>query len=73
MPVRGVSREAAIADNGRVLTGALDEDSVPYDAAATGAARATRPALAEACCDRGPAYARLSGGVWYCDVDTVDS
>ncbi len=73
MPVRGVSREAAIADNGGVLTGALDEDLVPYDAAATGAARATRPVLAEACCDRGPVSAGLSGGVWYCDVDTVDS
>ena len=46
MTVRGVSREAAIADYGVVLTGEPDEDLVSYDAAATDAARATRPALA---------------------------
>jgi hypothetical protein len=36
-----------IADYGVVLTGEPDEDLVSYDAAATDAARATRPALAE--------------------------
>jgi len=35
MTVRGVSREAAIADYGVVLTGEPDEDLVSYDAAAT--------------------------------------
>jgi 2-methylisocitrate lyase-like PEP mutase family enzyme len=65
MTVRGVSREAAIADYGVVLTGEPDEDLVSYDAAATDAARATRPALAEVFFDRGPGYSRLSGGVSY--------
>ena len=73
MTVRGVSREAAIADYGVVLTGEPDEDLVSYDAAATDAARATRPALAEVFFDRGPGYARLSGGVSYADVDAVGS
>src|ERR1035437_8467838 len=58
MTVLGVSREAAIADYGVVLTGEPDEDLVSYDAAATDAARATRPALAEVFFDRGPGYAR---------------
>jgi N-methylhydantoinase B len=73
MTVCGVSREAAIADYGVVLTGDPDEDLVSYDAAATDAARATRPALAEVFFDRGPGYARLSGGVSYADVDAVGS
>jgi hypothetical protein len=73
MTVRGVSREAAIADYGVVLTGEPHEDLVSYDAAATDAARATRPALAEVFFDRGPGYARLSGGVSYADVDAVGS
>src|ERR1019366_4730154 len=73
MTVRGVSREAAIADYGVVLTGEPDEDLVSYDAAATDAARATRPALAEVFFDRGPGYARLCGGVSYADVDAVGS
>ena len=73
MTVRGVSREAAIADYGLVLTGVLDEDLVSRDAAATDAARATRPALAEVFFDRGPGYARLCGGVPYADVDAVGS
>ena len=67
------SREAAIADYGVVLTGEPDEDLVSYDAAATDAARATRPALAEVLFDRGPGRARLCGGVWYADVDVVGS
>jgi N-methylhydantoinase B len=73
MSVRGVSREAAIADYGVVLTGRLDDDLVSYDAAATDAARATRPALAEGLFDRGPGRARLCGGVWHADVDVVGS
>jgi hypothetical protein len=73
MTVRGVSREAAIADYGVVLTGEPDEDLVSFDAAATDAARATRPALAEVCLDRGPGYARRCGGVSPADVDAVGS
>jgi hypothetical protein len=56
-----------------VLTGEADEDLVSYDAAATDAARATRPALAEVFFDRGSEYPRLCGGVWYADVDAVGS
>lgn len=73
MTMRGVSREAAIADYGVVLTGEPDEDLVSYYAAATDAARATRPALAEVFFDRGPGYARLCSGVSYGEVDAVDS
>ena len=73
MTVRGVSREAAIADYGVVLTGEPDEDLVSYDAAAADAARATRPALAEVFSDWGPGHARLCGGVSYADVDVVGS
>ena len=73
MTVRGVSREAAIADYGVMLTGEPDDDLVSYDAAATDAARATRPDLAEVVFDRGPGYARLSGGVSQADVEAVSS
>jgi hypothetical protein len=73
MSVRGVSREAAIADYGVVLTGRLDDDLVSYDVAATDAARATRSALAEVLFARGPGQARLCGGVSYADVDVVGS
>jgi hypothetical protein len=72
MTVRGVSREAAIAEYWVVLTGEPDEDLVSY-AAATDAACATRPALAEVFLDGGPGYARLCGGVSYADVDAVGS
>ena len=47
---------------GVVLTGSLDDDSLTYDADATSAERAARPAADEAFFDRGPGYARLSGG-----------
>jgi hypothetical protein len=47
-----------------------DKDSVPYDAAATDTARASRPAPAEVIFDRG---ARLYGGVSYTDLDVVGS
>jgi N-methylhydantoinase B len=73
MTVGWVSREAAIADYGVVLTGELEEDWLSYDAAATGAARASRPAPAEVVFDRGLGYARLCGGAWYADVDVVGS
>jgi N-methylhydantoinase B len=73
MAVRGVSREAAIADYGVVLTGEPDQDLVSCDAAATDAARATRPGLSEVFFDRGPGYARLCGGVSQADVDAVGS
>jgi len=73
MSVRGLSREAAIADYGVVLTGRLDDDVVSYNAAATDVAHATRPTLAEALFDRGPGHAQLCGGVWYADVDVVGS
>ncbi len=59
---RKVSPEAALADYGVVLTGSLDDDSLAYDEAATAAERAARPAPSEAFFDRGPGYARLSGG-----------
>ena len=73
MAVRGVSREGAIADYGVVRIGEPDQDLVSYDAAATDAARSTRPALAEVFFDRGPGYARLCGGVSHADVDAVGS
>jgi hypothetical protein len=71
--VRGVLREAAIADYGVVLTGRLDDDVVSCDAAATDAACATRPALAEAVFDRGPGRAPLCGGAGYADGEVVGS
>ena len=56
-----------------VLTGELDDDSMLYVATATGAARASGPALAEVFSDLGPGYARFFGGVSYADVDVVGS
>jgi N-methylhydantoinase B len=56
-----------------VLTGELDDDSMLCDAAAAHVARASGPALAEVFSDRGPGYARLSGGGSYADVDVVGS
>jgi N-methylhydantoinase B len=71
-----VSPEAARADYGVILTGSADAD-LGYDAAATAAERAARgpdgpdghggdggPFF-----DRGPGYARLSGGAPYAEVD----
>jgi N-methylhydantoinase B len=57
---RKVSPEAALADYGVVLTGSLDDDSLGYDAEATAAQRAGRPAAGEAFFDRGPGYAQLA-------------
>ena len=67
--MRGVSREAAIADYGVVLTGELDHDLEWHDAAAADAARTPRPAPAEVFFDRGPRYVRLLGRVSFADVD----
>ncbi|MCR1784436.1 hydantoinase B/oxoprolinase family protein [Nocardioides carbamazepini] len=70
---RKVSPEAALADYGVVLTGALDDDSLGYDAAATAAERASRPVPAEddAFFDRGPGYGTLSGGAAAAAVDIL--
>jgi hypothetical protein len=73
MTARGVSQEPAIADDGVVPTGELDDDFVSDDAAATAAARATRPAPAEVWFDREPGYVPPCGGVLYADVDGVGS
>jgi N-methylhydantoinase B len=72
MTLRGVSREAAIADNGVVLTGEWDDDSLS-DEAATDAARTSRPTPAETFVDRGPGYPQLCGGVSSVGVDVVGS
>ena len=68
-----MSREAGIADDGVVLTGELDHDLVSHDAAATDAAGASRPALAEVFFDQGPGHVRLSGPVSSADVGMVAS
>lgn len=67
---RKVSIEGARRDYGVVLTGSVDDPIV--DEAATGALRAARagqPAGNEAFFDRGPGFARLSGGRTQPDVD----
>jgi len=64
-----VSAEAALAEYGVVLTGSLDTDDLGYDADATAAERAARTRSSETFFDRGPGYARLSGGAAYADVD----
>ena len=69
--IRGVSREAAIADDGVVLTGELDHDLVSHDAAPTDTARASGTAPAEVFCDRGPGYVRLFGRASFADADMV--
>jgi hypothetical protein len=71
--VRGVSRGFAIADNGMVLTGELEADSLSYPAAATDAARASLLAPLEVFQDPGPGDTMLSGGVSDSDVDVVGS
>jgi N-methylhydantoinase B len=68
---RKVSSEAALADYGVVLTGSLDDDSLAYDDAATSADRASRPAPSDVFFDRGPGYARLSGGPSHAEVDVL--
>ena len=54
-----------------MLTGSLDDDSLGYDADATAAERAARPAASEAFFDRGPGYARLAGGAAHAEVDVL--
>jgi N-methylhydantoinase B len=66
---RKVSRGAALAAYGVVLTGSLDEDDLGFDADATTAERAGRPGGDDAFFDRGPGYARLSGGAAHAEVD----
>lgn len=68
---RKVSPEAALADYGVVLTGSVDDDSLGFDAAATEAERASRPAATEAFFDRGPGYAALAGGAAHAEVDVL--
>ncbi len=66
---RKVSPAAAYDDYGVVLTGSLEDDCLGFDAEATAAQREGRPAASEAFFDRGPGYARLSGGATHADVD----
>ncbi|MGH3346601.1 MAG: hydantoinase B/oxoprolinase family protein, partial [Nocardioides sp.] len=69
---RKVSPDAALRDYGVVLTGALADDDLAYDADATAAERAARPRdEAEPFFDRGPGYARLAGGATHAEVDRV--
>jgi N-methylhydantoinase B len=68
---RKVSPESALASYGVVLTGALDDDSLAFDEAATAAERSARPEASEAFFDRGPGYAQLAGGAAYAAVDLV--
>jgi N-methylhydantoinase B len=68
---RKVSPEAALASYGVVLTGSPDDDTLGFDAEATQAERASRPAPGEAFFDRGPGYARLSGGDAHAAVDLL--
>ena len=67
---RKVSREAALATYGVVLSGD-DLDDLGHDPTATAAERASRTSSAAAFFDRGPGYARLSGGPEHADVDVV--
>ena len=68
---RKVSPEAALADYGVVLTGSLDDDTLDHDDDATAAERASRPAPTDVFFDRGPGYARLSGGPEHAEVDVL--
>ena len=64
--------EAALSDYGVVLTGSLEADDLGYDAEATSSVRADRSGGAGGpFFDRGPGYARLSGGAEHADVDVV--
>ena len=64
-----VSAQAALAAYGVVLTGSVAGDDLGFDADATAAERAGRPARSEAFFDRGPGYATLSGGAVSAEVD----
>lgn len=70
----GVSHQAAIADNGPVLTGERDDnDSVSYIAAAADSSRAWPPGTAETFSDQGPRDAVLSGRGPHNDLDVEGS
>ncbi|NIJ13177.1 N-methylhydantoinase B [Saccharomonospora amisosensis] len=68
---RKVSWAAALSDYGVVLTGSLEDDTVGYDEAATRRHRDRMRGQTNgpAFFDRGPGYARLSGGQTGADVD----
>ncbi|QIX27625.1 hydantoinase B/oxoprolinase family protein [Nocardioides sp. JQ2195] len=68
-----VSPEAALADYGVVLTGSVEDDTLDHDPDRTTAERASRPVPGTAFFDRGPGYARLSGGADAADVDFMES
>jgi hypothetical protein len=68
-----VSREAAMADDGVVVTGELGLGLVSYNVAATDAARASRLVAAGLFLDRVVGYVRLSGRGCLADVDMVAS
>jgi N-methylhydantoinase B len=75
---RKVSPEAALADYGVVLTGAVDDPTtgpgpaaLGYDERATAAERAGRARSDPAFFDRGPGYGRLAGGAAHAAVDLV--
>ncbi|HVN11298.1 MAG TPA: hypothetical protein VMT69_04330 [Kineosporiaceae bacterium] len=51
-------------------TARLDHDSRSSTTAASGAAHTSRPSPAEVFVDRGPGYARISGGVCHAEADT---
>jgi N-methylhydantoinase B len=69
---RKVSPEAALRDYGVVLIGSIEGDDLGFDAEATAAERAGRSrGEAEPFFDRGPGYARLSGGATHAEVDVV--
>jgi N-methylhydantoinase B len=54
-----------------VLTGSVESGDLAFDADATAAERRSRPWRTDAFFDRGPGYARLSGGALHADVDLV--
>ena len=63
----------ALADYGVVVTGSVEDDDLSWDEAAT-AARRTEVAAGrgeEPFFDRGPGYARLSGGAAFNEFDVL--
>ncbi len=70
-----VSAEAALEDYGVVLTGSVEDDTLGHDERETAARRAEAVAARgeEAFFDRGPGFARLSGGPEAADVDWIST
>lgn len=64
----GVSRGSTLDDDGSVFSPELDPDLLPHDAATRDAARPPWLARTEVLVDRGPGYARLSGGACFADA-----